>query len=82
VASLRLSSRSQSRGGGSFTLPSLYAKPTKKPQTDYSAWGRPFFILKQFLCPQSDTRGLWNTISFWQVFWLPRPLSDLPIPIG
>jgi hypothetical protein len=81
VACLRLSSRSQSRGGGRFPLPSLETKPTKNPQTDWLSLGISLFYPQTVLCPQPGTRGRDTLLSLWQVFWLPRPFSDLPIPI-
>ena len=71
-----------SRGAaGDFHSLPLKRNRQKNPQTDYSARGFPSFILKLSLRPRPDSRGLQDTDSLWQVFWLPRPFSDLPIPI-
>ena len=49
-------------GRRELSTPFPLSETNKKPQTDYSAWGCPFFILKPSLCLQPDKRGSQNTI--------------------
>ena len=50
----------------------------QNPQTGEPAWGYPFFY-PQPVAVTWPHPGLASHGFFWQVFWLPRPLSDLPI---